>query len=684
MRSKRSISPPNAKSAIIGIVPMKSSKLILPLSLTAIAFARYGLSLDTSSIDKSVSPTADFFEYANGAWLSKSDIPPEKAAIGVSDELRDRNDVVLKEVAESAAATVKSAAKSPREKVGLFYKVGMDEERAEKLGAVPIQAQLLEIDNIKNAEDVAAEIARLQKIGVSAGFRASAGQDEKNSSEVIFGLRQGGLGLPTADSYLNDSDRAVALRKRYAETLAKGFELTGESPEMSETDAKDVIDLETRLAKASSTPLELRDTNANYHRTDLAGVKAMGPGFAWDPYFATLGKADPGPVNVGQPKFFAAFGDAVRDVPLPTWKAYLRHQVIADASPFLSKDFVENQFKLASSFRGVSAQQSRWKRVLASTNSALGEALGELYVEKTFTPEAKIRAYALVQNLKAVLRDRIMHLDWMEEATKQAAVVKLDAMRIKVGYPDKWRDYSKLVVKDDSYIQNIFRAREFSFQRNMNKLGKPVDRNEWGMTPPTVNAYYSPSMNEIVFPAGILQSPFFDPSAPDAANYGSIGAVIGHEMTHGFDDEGRQFDGKGNLRDWWTASDAKNFAERTEALAKQYDNYVVVDDVHLNGHLTLGENIADLGGVKIAYLAYKRATEGKPQPIIDGYTPDQQFFLAYGQSWREKRRPQAYRLLAASDPHSAERFRVNGVVQNTPEFWKAWGVEPPANTIRIW
>lgn len=661
-----------------------SRALFAGLAALALGVADASRSIELSGMDRSVSPTADFYDFCNGAWYADAKIPGDRSAVGTFTDLGERNQDLLHDLVEAAAKDAPAAPRNDRDKVGLFYRVGMDEARAEQLGIDPVKQEIAQVDGIRDRTALIDEIAALHRMGVRVAFGAGAAPDDKDSSKTIFALRQGGLGLPNRQIYVGDSDRAASQRTQYEHTVSKMLQLTGEVGTDADVDAHKIVQLETALAKASNSPVQMRDPAANYHLMTEAQVAKAVPGLDWKRFFRDLGRDDPGPINLAQPGFFTELNSAILTFPIDTWRAYLRYHLVAAAAPYLSKEFVDASFQLTGGLRGVTEQPPRWKRVLAATNSALGMALGKMFVEKTFPPEAKKQAHDLVVNLKSVLRERIEQLDWMGPDTKKQALIKLDAMGIKVGYPDHWRDYSKLIVADDSYVQNVFRANEFEFDRMMARLGKPVDRSEFTMTPQTVNASYSPSRNEIQFPAGILQPPFFDPKAPPAQNYGAIGAVIGHEMTHGFDDQGRQFDAKGNLRDWWTADDAKRFKEKAEALASQYDGYVAVDDLHVDGHLTLGENIADNGGVRIAFIAYKKATAGKPQPDVDGFTPDQQFFISFAQLWRQKSRPQAMRNQIETDPHSPPRFRVIGVMANQPEFWQAFGSQPPAPPIRIW
>ena len=676
---------------------IRASRFGLTLGLAAVVLpatvqAGEHHGIDPTIIDRSVNPTTDFFQYANGKWLEKATIPADLTGTGVFQEVFERNQKISHAAAEKAARDHTSSADSPTRKVGEFYRVGMDEALANRLGAAPLEPEIQRIMAISDKGMLLDEIARLHRVGVSAAFGAGVRQDAKDSASQIFNLSQGGLGLPERDYYLRDDAKSKDIRQQYVTHIARTLELTNTSKAEAEKGAANILAFETRLAKASMPRVEMRNPNVTYHKMTPDELKAQTPNIEWTRYFAMLGKADPGALNVSQTAFFTEFGTMLADVPLDQWKTYLKWHLLRSESPYLSRPFVEEDFAFNRAFTGQKQLAVRWKRVLATTDRSLGEAMGQLYVAQAFTPQAKQRALELVQNLKGVLRERLQTLEWMGEETRVQAVRKLDAIRIKIGYPDKWRDYSGLKVESDSYVQNVFRANEFEFQRRLDKIGKPVDRDEWGMTPPTVNAYYSPSMNEIVFPAGILQPPFFDPKADDASNYGGIGAVIGHEMTHGFDDSGRQFDADGNLKDWWTPEDAKRFTERSTALANQYSAYVAIDDLHVNGKLTMGENIADLGGLTVAYLALEKTLAGKPRPaLIDGFTPEQRFFLAFGQIWRSKLTPERVRLLVQTDPHSPNRWRVFGPLANTPAFREAFGSggttdasTAGASIIRIW
>ena len=540
-----------------------------------------------------------------------------------------------------------------------------------------MQPELDRIEQIADVPGLEAEIAYLQSIGVNAFFGVDSTQDYKDSTEVTGELDQGGLGLPDRDYYTRDDPKSQEQRAEYQKHVAKMFELMGDPAATAATEAQTVMDLETQLAKASETEVERRDPKNVYHRMPQVDLRTLAPDFPWGSYFTAVGLADKGDVNVTAPAFFKTMGQMIATQSLSRWKVYLRWHLIDAAAPALTEPFVNEDFHFKGTvLTGTKEILPRWKRCVRSTDNALGEALGQAYVKKAFPPEAKTRALAMVKNLEAALADDIRQLPWMSEATRQQALIKLAAINNKIGYPDKWRDYSALDIMRGPYVDNRFRAEQFEFHRELNKVGKPVDRNEWGMSPPTVNAYYNPQLNEIVFPAGILQPPFFDFDADDASNYGSMGAIIGHEMTHGFDDEGSQFDGQGNMKNWWTPEDQKNFETRGTCVANQFDGFVVADKLHENGKLVEGESIADLGGLVIAYAAYQKSLVGKPRPQdIDGFTSDQRFFIAYAQSWAENMRPEFERLMTNVDPHPLPKFRVIGPLSNFPAFAKAFGCE---------
>ena len=648
--------------------------------------------IELTGMDPSVKPADNFYEYANGKWLAATAIPPDRPLVAIFTQLQDRNREILHQILEETARQALTAGDTIPGKVGTFYRSGMDEARIEKAGAQPLQEELDRIAAMKTLADLLPALARLHGQGVSAAFRFGPHPDLKNSRLMIGSLGQGGLGLPDRDYYLKSDAKTEAIRTAYCAHVEKMLALLGETPEQAAAHAKTIVDLETRLAKASKSRVELRDPKANYHPMSPKQMTATAPGLGWPRFFQDLGLGEQPDLNVGQPAFFQELGKLASAVSLDTWKAYLRWHLLNHYADKLSAAFVEEDFHFkATVLTGVPQLKPRWERVLEATDQLLGEALGQLYVARAFPPEAKAKADVLVQNVKAALRDRLANLDWMSPETRREALRKLDAIAVKIGYPAKWRDYSGLKLADDVYVRNVFRAEAFRQRQELDKIGKPVDRTEWRMSPPTVNAYYNPSRNEIVFPAGILQPPFFDPQADDAVNYGGIGMVIGHELTHGFDDSGRQFDADGNLRDWWTPQDETIYKERAAQIARQYDGYVLLDGLHVNGKLTLGENIADLGGLKIAYLAYQKSLQGQPVPVIDGFTGPQRYFLAFAQLWRYKIRPEAARVRLATDPHAPPRFRVLGPLYNTPEFFQAFQVSPEEtrkklnpNPVQIW
>ena len=630
--------------------------------------------IDRANLDTTCAPCKDFYQFANGGWVARTPVPAAYPQWGSFNVLADRNNALLRSLLDSAAANKAAPAGSNEQKLGAFYGSCMDSTRIESEGAKSLAPVLKRVAAVKTPADLVTEAARLHAEGVGALFGFFANEDFKNSTQVIAYAYQGGLGLPDRDYYTRTDSASAALRAKYEEHVGKVLQLAGTPAAQAQAGARRVLAIETALARASMTRVQQRDPNAIYHKMMLAELKALTPNTPWDRYLATAGVPNVASLNVAQPEFFKALDSLVKAVPAADWQTYLRWHVVDAAAPSLSSAFVNENFRFNQQLTGAKELLPRWKRCLQATDAALGEALGQAYVEKTFGPEAKRRALEMVHNLEAALQDRLGRLAWMSDTTRKRALAKLAAFQDKIGYPDKWRDYSALTVDAQSpYVVNVMRAAQFARAYNLRKIGKPVDRGEWGMTPPTVNAYYNPSKNEIVFPAGILQPPFFDPKADDAVNYGGMGAVIGHEMTHGFDDQGRQFDAQGNLRDWWTPADAEQYKTRATLVANQFDQYVSVDTLKVNGKLTLGENIADLGGLTIAYAALQKALEGKPRPTIDGFTPEQRFFLAWAQIWRNNTRPEYARMLVTVDPHSPGKWRVNGPLGNMPEFAKAFG-----------
>lgn len=644
----------------------------------ALAEARKDVPIDPADMDRGTRPAEDFYQYANGSWTRNNPMPDEYARWTTFDRLRDRNLEDLRKLMEEAAAAAPSATKGSNvQKIGDFFRLAMDEAKVNSEGAAPIKAELDAIAALATPADVQRYITTCHARGLSPLFGVGAAQDEKNSEMVIAVLAQGGIGLPDRDYYVSKEPRFAEMRKAYQRHVINMFRLLGEDQLAAARHAAAVMRLETRLAGASMTRLEERDPYKVYNKMPLARLQTLVPAVEWSAYFRGIGVPNPGDVNVMQPLFFKEVSRMFKDVSLEDWKSYLRWNILHEAAPFLSDNFVNENFSFYGQYlSGRKVIQPRWKRAITATSGSLGELVGQLYVERYFPAEAKTRMTELVLNLKKALRSRIEKLEWMSESTRKAATEKLDGMKFKIGYPDKWIDYSSLEVGTDSYAANALRAGAFEFRRQMAKVNKPVDRSEWEMTPQTVNAYYHPLLNEIVFPAAILQPPFFYRDGDDAVNYGAIGAVIGHEMTHGFDDQGRQYDSKGNLRDWWTAEDSKKFQARTELLVKQYSAMELLPGAFVDGKLTLGENIADLGGVTVGFEAYKMSLAGKPAPApIDGLTAEQRFFVAFSRLWAGNVRDKELLRLIKEDVHSPARARATGPLVNFAPFYEAFGVK---------
>ncbi|HZV60275.1 MAG TPA: M13 family metallopeptidase [Candidatus Eremiobacteraceae bacterium] len=627
----------------------------------------------TSNLDPTCKPCNDFYQFAMGGWIKSHPIPAEYPSWGSFLQLTDNNQKTLRAILENEQKSNPPAGTNGQ-KTGDFYLTCMDTAAIESAGIKPLAPDFSAIAAIKDRNSLLAEVAALHNQGVNVVFNFGSSQDLEDSTKVIGEADQGGLGLPDRDYYLREDDHSKQLRAGYVAHMTKMFQLAGDSPEQSAKEAQAVMTLETSLAKASSDNVEMRDPKSNYHKMTLAQLHQTTPGIAWESYFTAVGLPGMKEENLGQPKFFQELDHQFSATPVEDWKTYLRWHILHSYATVLSDAFLQENFSFfGKQLAGTTEIQPRWKRCVASVNRNLGEALGQVYVEKYFPPEAKAHAREMVSNLAAALRADIPTLAWMSPETKKAALEKLEAFNVKIGYPDKWRDYSHLKIDRSSYIENLRRGHAFETARDLAKIGKPVDRNEWDMTPPTVNAYYNDSMNEIVFPAGILQPPFYDPKADDAVNYGGMGAVIGHEITHGFDDKGSQFDAKGNLREWWTDTDRKNFVERSACVEKQFDAYEVEPGLHQKGALVLGESIADLGGITISYAAYEKSLEGKPRKEIDGFSPEQRFFLGWAQVWGGSERPEYARLQTQTNPHPLARFRGNGPLSNMPEFAKAFG-----------
>ncbi|PCJ89795.1 MAG: peptidase M13 [Flavobacteriales bacterium] len=629
--------------------------------------------VETANMDPTVSPCIDFYQYANGAWLTNNPIPETESRWGSFHEVRDRNNDILKKILEDATNNADAAQGSNTQKIGDFYFCAMDSAKLNADGITPLRNEFDIIANIKNTDDLITAIAHYHSQGIWPLFKIDIDQDAKQSTQYTTYFGQGGLGLPDRDYYLRDDAKSTQIRVDYNTLVTKMFELLGELPEDASENAKTVIEIETQLAKASMTRVETRDIENIYNKRTAEEFKTATPNINWNAYFDKTG-INISEMVVNQPLFFEEINTMVNSTTLNDWKTYLNWYLINSTANKLSSDFENQSFWFYSTIlRGIPKIQPRWKRVLKAANSSLGQIIGQEFVRTAFSEESKQRVNEMVDNLFAEFGDRIKTLDWMSEETQKQAQKKLSTVTRKMGYPDKWLDYSSLEINRDSYVTNWLQCNKFEFKRQVNKLGQPIDENEWHMPPQTVNAYYNPLMNEIAFPAGILQPPFFNPEADDAVNYGSMGAVIGHEFTHGFDDQGSKFDSEGNVNNWWTDQDKENFMEKAQLIVEQFNNYEALDSLFVNGQLTLGENIADLGGVSISFAAYQRSLEGKEQQAIDGFTPEQRFFIAYGQVWKNNYRPEALRQLVLTNPHSPSHFRVIGPLSNFPAFHEAFG-----------
>ena len=667
------------------------TKLAIPLGFCAAALWAQSPAapFDVKAMDPSADPCTDFYQYACGSWMKNNPVPADQSRWGRFTELEERNRETLRQILEEAAQPAVQR-DSLTQKIGDYYAACMDTAGIDARGIAPLQSELERIRNLKDKSELAAQIAHLHRNGMPALFDFGSGQDFKNSKQVIAQADQGGLGLPDRDYYLKDDAKSVELRQQYQAHVQRMLELAGQNPEQAKASAATVMKLETELARASLDRVSRRDPEKVYHKMSKGELEMLAPEFRWNQYFTDSGAPAFQSINVAWPDFFKVVNSTISDASLDDWKTYLTWHVLHSQAPLLPTAFVEENFNFfGKTLTGAQELRPRWKRCVDFTDNQLGEALGRKFVERTFGAEGKQRTLKMVDALEKAMGQNIQQLTWMTPATKQQALAKLKAITNKIGYPNKWRDYSSVLIKRDDAVGNSMRADQFEFQRELNKIGKPVDREEWGMTPPTVNAYYDPLLNNINFPAGILQPPFFDNHSDDTTNFGAIGVVIGHELTHGFDDEGRQFDAKGNLRDWWTPADAKAFAERTACIANQYSNFSPVPGVQLNGKLTLGENTADNGGVRIASMALANTIGNTDQKKVDGFTTQQRFFLAFAQVWCENQREEALRLRAQTDPHSPGRFRVIGVVQNMPEFQKAFSCKAgqpmvSAQACRVW
>ena len=643
--------------------------------------------LDVTSMDRSVDPCVDFFQYSCGGWIKHNPIPPDQSSWDTYSKMQDENRSRLRGILEAAAAPDANR-DAATQKIGDYYSSCTDEKAIEAKGAEPLKPALDRIAQLTSKTEIADVAAAMVHDNVL--FRFDSSQDYRDASQVIAEADQGGLGLPDRDYYVKDDKKSVDLRAEYVTHVQKMFELLGDQADVAATEAQTVMRIETALAKGSMTRVERRDPKNLDHKMTSGELEKISPDFRWQVYFTTVGLPSLGSLNVVSPGFFKAMNEQLEKEGLADWKVYMRwHLVHADA-PFLSSTFLNENFAFyGKTLRGQQELQPRWKRCTEYVDDDLGEALGQVYVEKYFSPAAKQEALKMVKEIDTAMAQDIDALPWMSAVTKQQALVKLHGMANKIGYPDKWRDYSKLEIVRGDELGNVERARNFEFARQLAKIGKPLDRGEWDMTPPTVNAYYNPQMNDINFPAGVLQPPAFDPASDAAPNYGDTGGTIGHELTHGFDDEGRQFDAHGNLRDWWTADDGKEFVKRASCISDQYSTYTIIDDIKVNGKLTLGEDVADLGGLILAYMAWKEDTKGQNLQPLDDLTPDQRFFVGYGQSWCGETHDETKRLRATVDPHSPEKYRTNGVVSNMPEFQEAYHCKAGSpmvnqNRCRVW
>jgi len=657
----------------------------------------YSPSLDISSMDKSVDPCVDLYRYSCGGWQKKNPIPPDQTSWSVYGKLYQDNLTFLRGMLEQAAQ-LKPHRNAVSQKIGDFYAACMDEGAVEKLGISPIQPELDAIAQIKSAKDLTPLMVRLQltysRYSASGSMLFSAGstQDPDDSEHVIADVDQGGLGMPDRDYYTKDDAKSKEIRARYVQHVQKVFELAGDDVATAKRNAETVMRLETAMAEASLTRVDRRDPHKLVHKMKVADLTQLAPNFDWVAYYREMSYPEFAILNVDAPEFIKEVNALLSSESMDNWKTYLRFHVADTSSPYLSSKFVEENFEFYRKYlRGAKEMQPRWKRCVQYVDYDLGEALGQVYVAKVFSPELKQSTLDMVQRIEDAMGQRIRALDWMSPETKQQALTKLAAIRNKIGYPDKWRDYSSVRIVPDDFAGNVERAHQFETRRDINKIGKPVDHGEWDITATTVDAYFNPQMNDINFPAAVLQPPLYDPKMDDAPNYGNTGGTIGHELTHGFDDEGSQFDAKGNLKDWWTKEDREKFDARTKCVDDQYSSYVSVEDVHVNGKLTLGENVADLGGEILAYIAWKEANKGKDLRPIADLTPDQRFFIGFAQWDCANERPEDMRMRAMTDPHSPARYRIDGVVVNMPEFSSAFSckagqpmVKPEAEICRVW
>ena len=649
-----------------------------------------GTGISVANLDRSVSPCDNFFQFASGTWLKNNPIPAAETRWGAFNELADRNQAVERRILEKSAANRTAKPGTNEQKVGDFYATAMDSMAIERAGLKYLQPRLNQISAITDLAGMQRYLADPKSFG-TGWYNFGVRQDSKISTQYAVSMGQGGLTLPDRDYYLKDDGRSKAIRAAYQTYQVNVLKMLGDDPATAEKNAAAVTRLETRLAKISRTRVALREREKNYNKLTVDQAAADYPNLNLPLLLKEKGLGAAKEIIVGQPEFLTEVSAMFKEEPIADQKQYLRWHLVSAVTSALPKAYGDESFRFSQVLSGAKQQQPRWKRALRATDGALGEAFGQLYVDEAFSPAAKVRAKMMVENLRQAYAERIQATEWMSAATKAEAMKKLNAFAVKIGYPDKWKDYSALTISRESALNNLFATAEWASKDNLNHFGRPIDRGEWGMTPPTVNAYYNSSMNEIVFPAGILQPPFYDPKADDAVNYGGIGAVIGHEMTHGFDDQGRKSDASGNLRDWWTKEDGEKFMAKAAVVGKQFDAFSPMDSVHVNGNLTMGENLADLGGLTIAHQAFQKTAQAKAGKSIDGFTPEQRFFLGYAQIWRSNQRPEAMRQQIMTDPHSPGQYRTNGPLQNMPEFHAAFGckdgdkmVRSTADRAKIW
>lgn len=648
--------------------------------------------IDPANMDLSVKPGDDFYTYASGTWVKNNPVPAKETRWGSFNVLRDFNINAVKNILEKAAADKTAPAGSVEKRVGDFYASGMDSLTIEKLGYTPIKADLKRIAAIQTLTDVINEMNYLRSSGIASPlFGFYVGQDRKDVEHMIPQLSQGGTSLPDRDYYLKTDPRTIEVQRAQQDYITTLFTLTGTPKLQAEANANTIFNIEKKLAEAQMSRVEMRDAYKTYNKFFIDDFSKTTPGLNWKSILSDLKVNGEDSILVSNPKFFVEANTLLHSVPVNDWKIYLQWNILRGAAPYLSSSFVDANFKFSQALSGQKVQTPRWQRISSLTDGNIGELLGQLYVKEYFKPAAKARMEELVSNLRKAFANRIENLDWMSDVTKQKALTKLAAFRPKIAYPDKWQNYDGLVFNRNTFFQNVRNADAWQYNYMVTRLGKPVDRDRWGMTPPTVNAYYNATLNEIVFPAGILQFPFFDPNADDAVNYGGIGAVIGHEMSHGFDDNGSKYDADGTLRNWWTEEDRTKFDAKAQQLIKQFDEYTILDTIHVNGKLTIGENIGDLGGLNVAYEAFKMTKEGQSNEKIEGFTPDQRFFLAWAQVWRGNILPQTAAQFILTDPHSPGEYRTIGAPVNMDAWYNAFSVQPgdklykkPEDRIKIW